>query len=117
MHTLRFVFGFYAVSHHRHAEGAGGGDGRGVGGEGFFSALDVDALALRFFHPHLSAAGTAAETFGFAAIHLDYIKSRNVFQHSARRVINVIRSAEITGIVIGHAFFEIFGDDEIALRQ
>src|SRR5204863_2061206 len=94
---------FAAVAHHRHAERTGDGDRLRACGEELLGALDVDPFALTLFHPHPPAAGAATQAAIPGARRLDEIHDwQRAPERLARRVVNVIVSAEVARIVVRH---------------
>ncbi len=60
-----------SVVEHDVTEGTADGDLRCAGADSFVGAVQVDAFADCFFHPHACATGTAAEGLLGAAFHFD----------------------------------------------
>src|SRR5215207_1369801 len=91
-----------AVLQHRHAEGAPDGEHVGAGLQGLTRALLVDALVGRLVHEAHPAAAAAAEAVAARARHLDRVPARRDLHERARRVVDAVLPAEVTGVVKSH---------------
>jgi hypothetical protein len=95
---------FDAVLEHSQTERAVGQEDRGAGSHGHFHPSDIDPLTDLLLGENTAAAGAAAERLSPVFIHLDQPAAGRGDQ-LARRFIDIVVPAEITGIVIGAGQF------------
>ncbi len=107
VHLLDRVFEALAldpVGQHRHAERARARDGLGARIEELERALDVHAVGVLLLHPHLRAAGAAAEAALLGPVlGLDELHARDALQDLARRVVHAVVAAEVARVVVDDA--------------
>ena len=97
-----FAAGFgQGVMEHDGTKGAGSNDGVGAGFFRLGDAAVADPFPGLFFLPH-AAAAAAAKTGLFAGRHFQGSMPIQGFQELPRLFVNVVVTAEITGIVVGH---------------
>ena len=97
---MRCAVAFFGegVAEHGVAEGAGGADGGGAGGDEFVDASVADAVAGFFTEKDESAAGSATEAALMGARSFDDFASERGY--GARLFIDVAVAAEVTGVVV-----------------
>src|SRR6185312_10881973 len=90
-----------AVADHRLAEGAAGGDRLRLRLEELERALHVHAVLVLLLHPHLRAAGAAAEALlTVPPLGLDQLDAGDALDDVARRLVDVVVTAEVAGVVV-----------------
>jgi len=90
--------GLHAVVQHHRAERAGHRERLGAGFGGLAHALLVDRAGA-LLHPHVGAAGAAAEGPLLAALHLD--RRAHGVDDRARVGAHVVVPGEVAGVVVG----------------
>ena len=100
------AFALHAVVEHDVAEGARDRDARRAGRDRLLAALGVHLLARVLLHPHARAAGTAAHPARSVARHLDEVDTGERADDSPGREVDVVVTAEITRVVVGHSLFQ-----------
>src|SRR5450759_3004367 len=96
---LRLVLG-QPVGEHDPTEGAADRDTVCAGGQGFLGAVGVDPRAEVLLHPHPRAAGATAEGLLTLSRHLAQLDSGQCADQLARRGIDTVVPAEVTGVVV-----------------
>ena len=81
-------------------------------------ALHVHAVLVLLLHPHLRAAGAAAEAALLGPVlRLDELDAGDALQDLARRVVHAVVAAEVAGVVVDDAPLDGLGRHELALGQ
>src|SRR5690606_19103358 len=90
-----------AVGEHRHAERARARDGACAGVDELQRALHVHAVLVLLLHPHLRAAGAAAEAARLGpVVRLDELDAGDLAQDLARGLVDVVVATEVAAVVI-----------------
>ena len=106
----------HAVVHHDVAEGAGGRDPGGAGGDQLLRPLVVDLLADRLLHPHAGPAGAAAHALGAVAAGLDDLDAADAADDPPGRQVDVVVAAEVAGVVVDDPLVEL-GPGQVELAR
>ena len=96
--------------------GQGRAGGLGSGGDGLFDPHLVDPTLALLFHPHVAAAGAAAEALLTVTRHFNQSHVGHLLEDASRRLEDVVVPTEVAAVVIGDGLFgSIAAGDKAAL--
>ena len=101
--------GCYCLLEHLDAERTGGGRDVSFCVDGFPGTHLIDPAPGLLLHPHPAAASATAEALGPDVLHFQGLAACGCLQDVSRGLIDVVVSAEIAGVVIGHALVKLSG--------